>query len=104
MSADSDSDGFADQIELYIGTSPLDNCPDTATANDEADDKWPPDFTDNQFVNLSDVLAFSPHYGAVGTSDPKYNRRFDLNVDGNINDLDTAAMQPYWLRSCLSPP
>jgi hypothetical protein len=55
-------------------------------------------------VDVADVLALKPPYGAVGTSDPKYNKRFDLNVDGNINDLDTATMQPYMLKSCLSPP
>ena len=81
---DDDCDGWTTADEGVLGTDPNDPCANTATANDEADDRWPPDFDDNQIVNIIDVLAF------------------DLSVGGaiTINIIDVLAMKPVFDESC----
>jgi hypothetical protein len=89
--ADDDGDGFHDDDELSVGTDPLLACGPTA---------WPPDFDDNQTVNLLDMLPFKPHFGATNPSDPKYDPRYDLNTDGAINLLDLLPFKPVFRLSC----
>jgi hypothetical protein len=94
------SGGFCrDEIELYVGTTPLDPCANTATANDEADDKWPPDFNDDQKVDILDIPLFRPHYHATSL-EPGYDVRFDLNADGSINVLDIPILKAYFNTRC----
>jgi hypothetical protein len=94
---DDDCDGFTSIIETAIGTNPNDNCPHTATANDEPLDAWPPDFNDDRFVNIIDVNAMRPPVFNLlegkGTN-PFYSERFDMNADNFINILDVNALRP----------
>ena len=80
--ADSDDDGFSDVVESYLGTDPLDNCPD-----DDADDAWPLDISMSGDISVTgDVF----HYvGEVGMTDsqPEWTpevQRLDLNTSGDI--------------------
>lgn len=55
--ADCDADGFCDGSEMYVGTDPLDACPD-----DPTDDAWPFD------INVAGVGAMS----ATAEAEPLY--------------------------------
>jgi len=83
-SPDSDNDGFADNVERYIGTDPLDSCPDNL--NDPA---WPFDIDNNAYIDVRDILKIAAA-GVLLTKegDPKFNRRYDLNANGKINVED----------------
>ncbi|HJX61828.1 MAG TPA: hypothetical protein VJ578_04590 [Dehalococcoidia bacterium] len=72
---------FDDNKELWVRTNPLDPCANTTTANDEEDDKWPPDFNDNRYVNSFDILA--GFYNKLGYCEGQqgYYQRSDLNAD-----------------------
>ena len=97
---DFDGDTFSDDTEaLFLGTNPMNGCSLTSTAHDEDPDPWPPDFDDNQVVNISDLIPFKPHYGAVDP-DPNYNARFDLNADGAIQITDLIPFKPFYLQNC----
>ena len=51
-----------------IVTDADDACADTPDPNDEADDKWPPDFDDNQVINILDLnRVMPPFFGHVCT-------------------------------------
>jgi len=51
-----------------IGTHPQDPCADTPDPDDEADDKWPPDFDDNMVINVLDVgMTLPPYFGYMCT-------------------------------------
>jgi hypothetical protein len=76
---DDDNDAFSDDKELYIGTDPLDACPDGPT-----DDAWPLDVSKNgQISVVADVLNFRGRIGATAGS-PEWWQRLDLNGDGTI--------------------
>jgi hypothetical protein len=94
---DCDGDGWEDSAEVYIGTDPLDNCPDGAD-----DDAWPPDINMDTVINVLDLFAFVDA-GVLGCAvgDPCYDARFDLNVDGNINVLDLYALVPLQGTQCM---
>jgi hypothetical protein len=85
------------------GTDPNDACADTSTTNDEADDKWPPDFNDDQFVLIGDVLAMKPVFLSFAPG-PPYDPRFDLvdpdPVNGAILLGDVLKMKDFFLQSC----
>jgi hypothetical protein len=82
--ADCDDDQFDDYIELYVGTDPLDDCPD-----DPTDDAWPPDTTINTEIDVLDLFQFVlANVLATTVGDPNYDARFDLNADESINVLD----------------
>jgi len=101
LAMDSDSDGFSDVLETYMGTDATKSCaatpvpPSTAGgANDETIDNWPVDFDDNRLVSIADVLKLNtPVFGSV-TNDAIYpidgrpGERHDLNGDGIISIAD----------------
>lgn len=100
VNADCDNDAFDDDREQFVTTDPLDSCADTPTANDERGpafgeplSPFPPDFDDNQAVNLQDLLPFKQHYRATNPSDPRYDARYDLGADG---DIDLADLIPHF--------
>ena len=96
---DEDCDGFTDTEEVVIGTDPADDCANTPDPNDEADDCWPPDFDDNQVINILDVGEVLPPY--FGTSVPPTSARRDLLPDGVINVLDVGlTLPPSFGSSC----
>jgi hypothetical protein len=96
---DGDCDGFSTTDEGVIGTDPADACANTPDPNDEADDRWPPDWDDTQTVNLLDVVPFKPHFNAT-YPDPLYEVRYDLNTDNAINLLDMVPFKPFFNVSC----
>ncbi|GAG35111.1 unnamed protein product, partial [marine sediment metagenome] len=77
-------DQFSDYIELYVGTDPLDDCPD-----EPSDDAWPVDMDMNTEINVLDMFKFVLAE-VLGTTvgEANYDARFDLNADGTINVLD----------------
>jgi len=86
-----------DTIELAVGTNPLDRCADTTAPNDEADDKWPPDFDDNRSVNVIDFTLWKAGY----PSPPKpLTPRADLDGSGAVNVLDFTAWKAYFGATC----
>lgn len=84
-----------------MGTDTLDDCPATATANDEPLDAWPPDFNDDQVADVFDVnilkLAFF-----TGVGDPDYDPRLDLDTDGFIDIFDVGILNGHFFTSCVS--
>jgi hypothetical protein len=75
----SDGDSFSDAVELYVGTDPLDNCPD-----DPSDDAWPLDNNmDKSATVVGDVLNFRGRAGADPGS-TEWSQRLDLNEDRAI--------------------
>jgi subtilisin family serine protease len=92
---DTDADGFDNDVECYVGTDPLDACPDGPT-----DDAWPPDITMNTWANILDVLLYKP---IMITSVPPSPARFDLNADHNINILDVLLYKPIIMTQCTNP-
>jgi hypothetical protein len=81
---DEDCDGFTTADEEYVGTDPLNACPDNGI-----DDAWPPDINMDRWVNVLDLLLY-PARGVLMThaGDPNYDPRFDLNADSEVNVLD----------------
>ncbi len=91
---DTDCDGWTSADEGAIGTDPNDPCANTPAANDEADDRWPPDFDDNKTVNIVDVLQLKPVFGTPSA-------RHDLDASGgNINIVDVLKIKPVFNGSC----
>jgi len=98
---DCDGDAFSDGIELFLDTNPMNGCSLTATANDEDPDPRPPDFDDNQIVNILDVIPVLPPYFGSSSGGPNYAQRRDLNADGIINILDvTKVLPPVFGSTC----
>ena len=84
---------WADCVEAYLGTDPLDNCSADTIANNEPVDALPPDLNDDRSVNILDVFEMQPVWLGPGI-------RQDLNADGSVNILDVFKMQPVWLQTC----
>ena len=84
---------WADCVEAYLGTDPLDNCAADTTPNNEALDALPPDTNDDQSVNIFDLPPVFDFW--LGASP-----RHDLNADGAVNIFDVAQMFPFWLNKC----
>ena len=77
---DDDNDGFGDVVEVYLGTDPLDACPDGTS-----DDAWPLDINNDGLITAtSDSLNFRGRIGAV-PGDPNWWQRLDLDASGNIS-------------------
>ena len=106
---DGDCDAFTNAEETGIGTSATDRCADTgfvtgenaAGANDETDDKWPPDFNDDQRNDSLDFGLWKLDYA----SPPKpYDARADLNADTRVDALDFAVWKAYFYSGAACVP
>ena len=97
---DTDCDSFIDSIEAFVGTDSTDSCANTAAEDDEADDRWPADTNDNQFVNTFDVAPFVAPLNSVAPG-PPYTARLDLNMSGNINAFDVVPFIQLLNKACL---
>jgi len=97
---DDDCDAFTATIETFVGTDPDASCASTAAANDEADDRWPADTNDNQFINVFDVV---PYIAALNSSapGPPYTARLDLDMSGDINTFDVVPFIQLLNKGCL---
>jgi len=93
--ADDDDDNFSDLREAFLGTDPLDDCPNVVGEHDA----WPPDTNADTYCNVMDVLQFKPHIISQ-FMDPEYDRRFDLNADQKINIMDVLSLKPYIMTQC----
>ena len=96
---DRDGDCFDNDDEDFMSTDDWDDCADTRTANDEDPDAWPPDFNDDQRVNLTDLLPLREHWNCQ-VGDACYAPRFDLNTDGRINLGDIGILRVYFHTIC----
>jgi hypothetical protein len=102
---DSDCDVYVDGQEATIGTDAGNGCADTMTANDEDPDAWPPDFDDNQVVNITDVGKLLPP--TFGMTVPPASARRDIAPNGVINITDVGkVLPPTFGHNCgtLGPP
>jgi hypothetical protein len=95
--ADDDDDNYSDQTEAFLGTDPLDDCPNVG-----GHDAWPPDNNADGWCNVLDVLTFKPHIISQ-FMDPEYDRRFDMNADQNINIMDVLLLKPTINTQCSNP-
>jgi hypothetical protein len=102
---DNDSQGlgdpllFRDEVEAFVGTDPLDNCPDSPS-----DAAWPPDFNNSGAVTSADLVAFRQNAQWLGSP---YNARYDLNASGAITSADLVLFRNYWIGTghdtCANP-
>jgi hypothetical protein len=112
---DTDCDGYSDTTtfaprapESTIGTLPGTKCASTPATHDEPlPDAWPPDFNDNQIVNVGDIIAFNSAFGMHPT-DPDVNfagtvtpvARWDLNANGVVNVGDVLQLNAFIFKRC----
>ena len=86
---DTDCDAFTDGAEELIGTDPNVGCDDGLGLPD-----WPPDFDDNKTVNVLDVFAVKPVFGATSA-------RHDLDASGgNVDIVDVFKIKPAFSTVC----
>ena len=90
-SGDTDSDGFPDSVEHFIGTDVAIACGPNA---------WPPDLNDDGLVSVSDVLLMKAAFGAQSPDDPIYDARRDLNPNGKISISDVLMMKAFFGQEC----
>ncbi len=103
---DSDSDGFSDAVETYLGTDAEKSCAQTPVppatgglANDEAIDNWPFDFNDDRQAAIGDVSTYSSRFGKnvdVAPAAP----RWDLNANGTIDIGDVSKFSSAFGKRC----
>jgi len=94
----SDGDGFSNFVEIFMGTDPLDACPD-----DPSDDAWPPDINMDTRANVLDLMRFKKPVILSCSDDPSYDTRFDFDANGCINILDVMMYKPFILTQCVNP-
>jgi len=91
---DAECDGFSATAEAALGTDSLSHCPAVIGVSDA----WPPDFTMDRVVNITDVLAIKPAFNQPVTTYP----RFDLVPGGAlINIADVLAMKNFFSKTCV---
>ena len=114
---DADCDGYPDTVpsgaptlrnsESSIGTT-VEHCAATPALHDEPlPDAWPPDFNDNQLVNIGDIVMFNQFFG-MHTTDPDVNlggtlipvARLDLNGNGIVNVGDVLQLNFFMFKRC----
>ena len=82
--ADDDGDGFTDDHEMVMGTDPLADCAEVVGVHPA----WPPDFDNDQVVDIIDVLALKPVFGSPSV-------RHDLDASGgDVDIIDVLALKP----------
>jgi len=89
---DDDCDGFTTSAEGYVGTDPVDACPDNPS-----DDAWPPDIDEDARVTILDVLMYKPKLTGP------YDRRYDLDTNGVVDILDVLLYKAWLGQSCTNP-
>jgi C1A family cysteine protease len=84
---DGDGDGFSDTLESYLGTDPLDTCPD-----DPSDPAWPLDINNDRAITVSgDALSFRGRIGST-PGNPNWWVRMDFNMDNAITIVGDSVM------------
>jgi hypothetical protein len=95
VDTDDDGDGFTDVLETYVGTDSHQDC-----ARGPFDSAWPPDFDNDRFVTIGDVLAIKPAFGSI-SGDGTYLVRKDITGDGQITIADILTLKPMFMASCI---
>ena len=120
---DADADGWSDSFEHYMaqvtrgnvsygeaGMDYLKRC-GTPTPNDEFD-YWPPDMNDDNKVTQADIDFLATYLGqgdgktAFSINTYPFSRasalwrRYDVNLDGLVNDADTLILKTHLGESC----
>ena len=94
---------FRDEVEDFVGTRPLDPCPDDTEDFGAARlyDAWPPDISmDRSVTVVGDVLPYRERIGECSGS-ANYDPRLDLNIDSCITVVgDVLKITPYMGLSC----
>ena len=76
---DTDCDGWTEDQESYLGTDPVDDCP-----NSSSHAAWPLDINNDRYITVSgDISNYSGRLGAQ-PGWPNWWQRLDLNADGYI--------------------
>jgi hypothetical protein len=88
---------FCDEIEAFVGTDPLDACPDN-----RSDAAWPPDFNNDRKVDFRDAVAPVVRLGSK-QGDWRYSPRYDLDADGRIGWQDAVILGRYLGATCAQP-
>lgn len=78
---DADGDAWDDKLEIYLGNAV--SC------------SVPPDVNDDGFYDLSDIIAFGPHFNKPAGSTP-VSMRFDYNASGFVSLADIVKTGPYF--------
>lgn len=89
--ADADQDGFSNAKEQWLGTKFNQKC-----AQNASDHAWPADINNDTFINGGDVSTLVPYI----KKEKPYNKRYDLNQDGQITVTDVDALVPFFLQAC----
>ena len=107
----SDADAFPDRSETFIGTDPLDACPepnvdpDPATEHHEpgelyvaGDNVWPPDLNNDRHVNITnDIIGEALQFGST---EPRY----DVDAqNGVVNIADVFKVASFFGPSPFCP-
>ncbi|MBI2022674.1 hypothetical protein HYS97_02410, partial [Candidatus Daviesbacteria bacterium] len=97
---DTDKDGFADSLENKLKTSPTIVC--SVNKGKVKVDGWPPDLNLDRKVSGSDLSAMQSFMKSK-KGVKKYNIRYDLNIDGKIDQTDVDIIKQYINRVCTKP-
>ena len=99
---DDDNDEFDDDVETYLGTVTLDNCPDSPPG--PGGDAWPLDINVDTYVTtVGDVLSYANNVGKDVATYPEL-QRLDLNADGFITTVgDVLEYSGMIGASCTNP-
>lgn len=93
--ADTDDDGFSDEIELAIGTDPNSACSTTSGT-----DAWPPDVDKNGVVNISDIFLVAGSFGHNSQdADWDLYKRYDLDTNGAVSMSDIFIVAGFFGQS-----
>jgi C1A family cysteine protease/subtilisin-like proprotein convertase family protein len=95
---DTDGDDFDNDVECYVGTDPLDDCPDVIGIHDA----WPFDNNIDTNSNVLDILQYKGNIQFC-LPDPGYVQRFDLNTDGCVDVLDILLYKGHLQVQCTNP-
>ena len=88
---DDDCDGWTTVREISIGTDPNLAC------------SWPPDFNDDNRVDIFDVSHLAPPVFFSTAPGPPYTVRLDLNADGRLDIFDVTLMAPPVFFATCTP-
>ena len=97
VTGDTDYDSFADNVECYLETDPLNDCPEKTGSpgkcpgvDCDGDDAWPLDINIDKFVTMADVFKYAGRLNETGGPPPsaKWLKRLDLNKDNWITMAD----------------
>jgi hypothetical protein len=93
---DSDGDGFANDIEAYMGTNPNKACADTQFGVPSNDHAYPADFNNDRLVDIVDFSLFRNHFG-LWQWQTGYDKRYDLTGSASTdqNRISFADFQKY---------